>query len=73
VSVIRKVLDDRGPTNPVDYLEEISMNVKRYRFQPTKDILQDVFQVSQPLLNDARYLTDHWKVRIIEICKTHIV
>ncbi len=60
--VIRKLLDERAPKNAVDYLEEISMNVKRYRFQQPKDVLQDVFYISEPVLNEARYLNENWKV-----------
>lgn len=60
--VIRKFLDDRAPNNPVDYLEEVSMNVKRYRFGIRKnDVLQDAFYISDPVIGDARRLLAYWK------------
>lgn len=60
--VIRKFLDDRAPNNPVDYLEEVSMNVKRYRFGIRKnDTLQDAFYISDPVIGDARRLLAYWK------------
>lgn len=60
--VIRKFLDDRAPNNPVDYLEEVSMNIKRYRFGIRKnDPLQDAFYISEPVLQDAKRLESYWK------------
>ena len=60
--VIRKFLDERAPNNPVDYLEEVSMNVKRYRFGLKKeDTLQDLFYISEGVLSDAQRLLQYWK------------
>ncbi|CAL8143133.1 unnamed protein product [Orchesella dallaii] len=60
--VIRKFLDERAPNNPVDYLEEVSMNIKRYRFGIGKmDPLQDAFHISEPILSDAKRVYAYWK------------
>lgn len=60
--VIRKFLDERAPTNPVDYLEEVSMNVKRYRFGVgKKDALQEAFYISEPVLSDAKKTISQFK------------
>lgn len=60
--VIRKFLDERAPNNPVDYLEEVSMNVKRYKFGMKKDdTLQTVQEIGAPLLEDAKRVLNYWK------------
>jgi hypothetical protein len=56
------MLDDRAPNNPVDFVEEISMNIKRYRFGMTKDMVRDAFYISAPVLADATLVSDSWKV-----------
>ena len=61
--VIRKMLDDRAPSNPVDFVEEISMNIKRYRFGLGKDLIRDGFFISPTILTDAAQIMDNWTVR----------
>jgi len=60
--VIRKMLDDRAPANPVDFVEEISLNIKRYRFGMGKDLIRDAFYIPPPVLDDAVNVTSNWTV-----------
>jgi len=61
--VFRKMLDARAPPNTVDFLEELSLNIKRYRFGPPRDLIRDSFYLSPPLVDDAAYVLDTWRVR----------
>ena len=61
--LIRKLLDNRAPEDPVDYVEEMSLNLKRYRFRMSKDLVQDAYYLSKRAINDAEGKIRTWKVK----------
>ena len=55
------MLDNKAPDNPVDFVEEMSLNLKRYRFGMNKDIMQESFYLSESMIEDAEGKITNWK------------
>jgi len=62
--VIVKALDFYAPSRALNFVEEISLNVKRYRFQENKDNLNECFYMSKNIVNDASMMVGNWQQHV---------